>query len=77
MLSLPKVAEPLLSRFAIAFTKPTFRRAMVLLVGFVLTAGRHTVTRTLTTVCALTSGHFGGYHRVFSRAAGRRGRWPA
>ena len=68
MLSLPKVAEPLLARFSIAFTKPTFQRAMLLLVGFVLTVGRHTVTRTLATVRNLTSGHFGNYHRVFSRA---------
>ena len=35
MLSLPKAAEPLLSRFATAFTKPTYQRAMVLFVGFV------------------------------------------
>ena len=68
MLSLPKVAEPLLSRFSIAFTKPTFQRAMVLFVGFVLTVGRRTVTRTLSTVLGLTGGHFGDYHRVFSRA---------
>src|SRR3954447_17100004 len=47
MLSSPTVAEPLLSQFAAAFAKPTFQRAMVLFVGFVLTAGRHTVTRTL------------------------------
>ena len=32
MLSLPKVAEPLLSKFSIAFTKPTFQRAIGLLV---------------------------------------------
>lgn len=74
MLSLPKVAEPLLSRFSVAFTKPTFERAMVLLVGFVLAVGRHTVTRTLWTVRGLTSGHFSDYHRVFSRA--RWSLWP-
>lgn len=74
MLSLPKVAEPLLSRFSIAFTKPTFQRAMVLLVGFVLTIGRHTVTRTWWTVRGLASGHFSDYHRVFSRA--RWSPWP-
>jgi DDE superfamily endonuclease len=68
MLSLPKAAEPLLSRFSIAFTKPTFQRAIVLFVGFVLTVGRRTVTRTLSTVPGLTGGHFGDYHRVFSRA---------
>lgn len=74
MLSLPKVAEPLLSRFSIAFTKPTFQRAMVLLVGFVLTLGRHTVARTCWTVRGLTGGHFSDYHRVFSRA--RWSLWP-
>lgn len=68
MLSLPKVAEPLLSKFSIAFTKPTFQRAMLLFVGFVLTAGRHTVTRALATVQCLSRGYFGNYHRFFSRA---------
>src|SRR5579864_7095998 len=68
MLSLPKAAEPLLSQFSIAFTKPTFQRAMVLLVGFVLTAARRSVTRTLWTVRSLSSGHYGNYHRIFSRA---------
>lgn len=68
MLSLPQVAQPLLSRFSIVFTKPTFQRAMVLLVGFVLTTGRHTVTQALARVGDLASGHFGSYHRVFSRA---------
>lgn len=68
MLSLPKVAEPLFSQFSIAFTKPTFQRAMLLFVGFVLTAGRHTITRTLATVRSLSRGHFGNYHRFFSRA---------
>jgi DDE superfamily endonuclease len=75
-LSLPKAAEPLLSRFSIAFTRPTFQRAMVLLVGFVLTMGRRTVTRTLWTVRSLYNGcgHFSDYHRVFSRA--RWSLWP-
>jgi len=73
-LSLPKAAEPLLSRFSIAFTRPTFQRAMVLFIGFVLTAGRRTVTRTLCTARILASGHFSDYHRVFSRA--RWSLWP-
>jgi hypothetical protein len=76
-LSLPKSAEPLLSRFSIAFTRPTFQRAMLLLVGSVLTPGRRTVTRTLWTVRTLylgLGGHFSDYHRVFSRA--RWSPWP-
>ncbi len=74
MLSLPKAAEPLLSRFSIAFTRPTFQRAMLLFVGFVLTLGRHTVTRTLWTTRTLARGHFSDYHRVFARA--RWSLWP-
>lgn len=73
-LSLPKAAEPLLSRFSIAFTQPTFQRALVLFVGFVLTFGRHTVTRALWTARCLTRGHFSDYHRVFCRA--RWSLWP-
>src|SRR2546421_7191360 len=74
MLMLPKAAEPLLCRFSIAFTRPTFQRAVVLFVGFVLTAGRRTVTRTLWTARTICSGHFSDYHRVFSRA--RWSLWP-
>lgn len=74
MLMLPKAAEPLLSRFSIAFTKPTFQRAMVLLVGFALTPGRQTVTRALCTTRCLCRGHFSDYHRVFCRA--RWSLWP-
>jgi hypothetical protein len=74
MLSLPKVAEPLLRKFSIAFTKPTFQRALLLFVAFVLTPGRHTVTRALETARALCRGHFSDYHRVFCRA--RWSPWP-
>jgi len=74
MLALPKAAEPLLSRFSIAFTTPTFQRALVLFVGFVLTLGRRTVTRTLWTARTLCRGHFSDYHRVFCRA--RWSPWP-
>jgi DDE superfamily endonuclease len=75
MLTLPRTAEPLLSRFSIAFTRPTFQRALVLFVGFVVTLGRHTVTRALSTLGNLLwDGHFSDYHRVFSRA--RWSLWP-
>jgi hypothetical protein len=76
VLSLPKAAEPLLSRFSIAFTPRTFQRVLLLLVGSVLTLGRHTVTRALWTVGTLTtgSGHYSDYHRVLSRA--RWSLWP-
>jgi len=75
-LTLPKAAEPLLSGFSIAFTRPTFQRAMLLLVGFVLTQGRRTITRTLWTTRTLWKGcgHFSDYHRVLCRA--RWSLWP-
>ena len=57
MLTLPAAAEPLLTRFSIAFTKPTFQRAMLLFVGFVLTLGRRTVTGALWTTRNLWRGH--------------------
>ena len=67
-MSLPSVAKPILMAFSIAFTKPTFQRALVLLAGGILTSGRRTITRVLWTMGELAEGHFTSYHRVFSRA---------
>jgi hypothetical protein len=66
MVTLPKVAAPVWERFAGAFTRPTFQRATVLLVGAVLTMGRRTVTNMLQAAGALASGHYSSYHRVWS-----------
>jgi hypothetical protein len=71
MLSLPPAAEPLLLSFAPVFTKPTFQRVLVLVVGAILTLGRHTVTGILWTVRCLAVGHYSSYHRVLSRAPWR------
>ena len=68
MLSLPKAAEPLVSPFSIAFTRPTFQRFICLCVGFIITRGRWTITQTLRTLHALATGHFSDFHRVLSRA---------
>jgi DDE superfamily endonuclease len=68
MLALPSAAEPLLSRFSVGFTKPTFPRAMALFVGIVLAFGRRTITHVLAITPNLWNGHFSDYHRVFSRA---------
>ncbi|MBI5722497.1 MAG: hypothetical protein HZA50_00955 [Planctomycetes bacterium] len=40
MLSLPSAAEPFLMSFSVAFTQPTFQRALPLIVGAILTTGR-------------------------------------
>jgi hypothetical protein len=72
---LPGAAEPLLSRFGIAFTRRTFQRLLLLFVGSVLALGRHTVTRALWAARGLApGGHFSDYHRVLSRA--RWSLWP-
>lgn len=69
MLTLPPAAEPLLTSFSIAFSQPSFQRALTLLVGAILTMGRRTVTGMLWTVRAIAQGHFSSYHRLFSRAS--------
>ena len=44
---LPSVAEPLLMGLSVALTQPTFQRIPPLVVGAILTRGRHTVTAML------------------------------
>jgi len=68
MLSLPRVAEPLLMSLSIPFTRPTFNRVLPLLIGAVLTKGRRSITAILWTMRGLVPGHMTSYHRVFSRA---------
>jgi hypothetical protein len=68
MFTLPRAAEPLVSSFCVAFSRPSFQRARVLLVGAILAMGRRTVTNVLWTVRSIASGHFSSYHRLFSRA---------
>ncbi len=67
MNSIPKAAEPLIREFADAFTRPTYRRFVVLLLAAILTTGRRTVISLLRTVSALAPGHPSSYHRVFSK----------
>ena len=71
MLALPRAAEPLIAAFAPAFTRPSFERFVVLLVGAILTVGRRTVSRLLWTLGPLAHGHPSSYHRLLSRARWR------
>ena len=68
MLPLPSVAEPILMSLSVAFSQPTFRRVVPLVVGAILTLGRRTVAGVLSTMQSLVRGHHSTYHRVFSRA---------
>lgn len=68
MLCVPKAAEPLVSAFSVAFSRPTFQRFVVLTIGAILSLRRHTVTALLRTAGPLARGHWSDYHRVFCRS---------
>jgi hypothetical protein len=68
MFVLPREAEPLIRAFAPAFTRPTYRRFVLLLLGAIVTCGRRNVSRILWTVRSLLQGHPSSYHRFFSQA---------
>lgn len=55
--------------FAIAFTAPTFAKALVLLYGTILAPGRRTVAAALRALGIADDEHFTNYHRVLNRAA--------
>src|SRR5262245_45446403 len=65
---LPPEAFPLITALAPAFTQPTYRRFVTLLLAAVLTTGRRTVANLLRTLGALAPGHRTDYQRVLSRA---------
>jgi hypothetical protein len=68
MLRVPAAAEPLLSSFSVAFSRPTFHRVVLLVLGAVVTPRRRTVAAVLRTMAPLARGHFSSYHRVLSAA---------
>jgi hypothetical protein len=76
MFVLPPAAEPLIRSFAGAFTRPSFARFSLLLVGAIVTFGRRTVSRILWTLgpAGATAGHPSSFHRLFSHA--RWSPWP-
>ncbi len=65
----PPAAEivQLLSVFSIAFTAPTWKNAMVLLFGAILTPGRRTVTSAMRVMGLGDEPRFEKYHRVLNR----------
>jgi DDE superfamily endonuclease/Archaeal putative transposase ISC1217 len=66
--SIPAATLPWLLELAPAFTQPTFRRAVVLLVAAILTTGRRTIYNLLRTVGILAPGDPSSYQRVLSAA---------
>jgi len=65
----PKAAEPLVSTLCVAFTRPTFQRVTVLILGTILSLRYRTVTAMLRTVGPLATGHWSDFHRVLCRAS--------
>ena len=63
----PAVAM-LLQPFTVAFTRPTFAHACVLLIGSILAPNRRTVAAALRAVGQREDPHFTTYHRVLNRA---------
>lgn len=75
MFAAPRTVLPLLEMFAPAFTRPSFGRFVLLLVGSIVTFGRRTVSRILWTLGpAAGSAHPSSFHRFFSHA--RWSLWP-
>ena len=58
----------LVSTFAVAFTAPTFAKAVILLYGTILAPGRRTVTAALRMMGLADNRHFTNFHRVLNRA---------
>jgi hypothetical protein len=65
--AVPEPARSLFASLAGAFTRPTFRRFVVLALATILTVGGRTVCNLLRTLGALAPGHPSSYHRVFSK----------
>jgi hypothetical protein len=63
---LPKAAEPLIAPFSIAFTRPTFQRVTVLILGAIMAVRQRTVTGMLRAAGRLAKGHWSDFHRVLS-----------
>lgn len=66
MIQIPSAARPLLHSFSLAFTRPTFERWLVLLLGSILTTGNHTVCNILRVLGGLMPGTSSSFHRVLS-----------
>jgi len=68
LLELPSAFSAIVLSVSSGFTKPTFARFLSLLVGLVVSSGRRTVLRTLSSIRELSQGHWSSYHRVFCKA---------
>lgn len=68
MFRVPAAAESLVEAVREDFTRPTFRRFIVMMTGWIVTMGRRTVSRTLQVMRDQLDGHWSDYHRLWSQA---------
>lgn len=68
MFPIPVVAKPLAEAMEKAFTQPTWQRFLALMMGWIMTMGRRTVSRALRVSQPLLPGHWSNYHRLLSAA---------
>ena len=64
MFTLPKAAVPLDRAFSVAFTRPTFQRVTLLILGAILSLRRRTITGILRDWGPLAHGHRSDLHPV-------------
>ena len=69
MLLLPDALRRVLLPFACLFTKPTWQKAQVLLVGTILAPRKRTVTAALRVMGLAQQNDFARYHQVLNRAS--------
>ena len=68
MLTLPDTIVAVLMPFATLFSKPTWRKAQLLLVGAILTTGQRTVAQALRVMGRSQDHDYARYHEVLNRA---------
>lgn len=68
MLTLPTPLQPLWQQARCCLSAPTLERLTLLILGYVLTPGRKTISRILQHLRPLLKGHYSSYHRVYSHA---------
>jgi hypothetical protein len=68
MLSIAIVLEKVISPFACLFTKPTWKKLQVLLMGAILSPRKRTVTAALRVMGLADQNDFAKYHQVLNRA---------
>lgn len=69
MMLLPSAVQKVLTPFARLFTKPTWQKAQMLVVGALLTPRKRTVTAALRVMGLAQRGDFAKFHQVLNRAS--------